>query len=59
MTALSRVQTPTPNVVAEVAPVADHQRERLHPDWDETPAEAARYDDRYWDDYEYDRDEDS
>jgi hypothetical protein len=26
------------------------------PDWDETPAEAARFDDHYWDDL-YDRDE--
>lgn len=26
-------------------------------DWDESPAEAARYDDRHWDDL-YDRDED-
>lgn len=25
--------------------------------WDESPAEAARYDDRHWDDL-YDRDED-
>lgn len=28
------------------------------PDWDETPAEAARYDRAYFDDL-YDRDEDS
>lgn len=27
-------------------------------DWDESPAEAARYDDRHWDDL-YDRDEES
>lgn len=29
------------------------------PDWEETPAEAARFDNHYWDSYEYDRDEDS
>lgn len=57
MTAVPRTQAPTLNVVAEMGPVAARQRERHCRDWDETPAEAARYDDRYWDDL-YERDED-
>lgn len=27
-------------------------------DWDDDPRTCARYDDHYWDDYEYSRDED-
>ena len=48
---------PVPDAVAPAPAVPDPPAEPRAWDWDETPAEAARWD-RWWGDRDIDRDED-
>lgn len=58
MTAAIRQKSTALALPASTVDVPEPLAEPRAHDWDETPAEAAHYDDRYWGDYEYDRDED-